>query len=414
MGWISLLPLAFFLLSYLGGSLLLGDFGAVPMTVAFASSAALGIAVSRGPLNKRLRRFSEGAGDRNILLMVWIYILAGAFSQTTLAIGAVSSTVNLMLHLLPSSMIFTALFVTSAFVSLAIGTSVGTIVALVPIAAGLAPQMGQPAALLAALVVGGSYFGDNLSFISDTTIAATQTQGVRMRDKFQQNIRVVWPAVAIMLIYCVVKGVLSGGAEAAGAVSFVKVVPYAAVLGFSLLGFHVLVSLGIGILLSSLIGVVTLGPSRVLTSLADGIGGMGDLIVIALLAGGLLELTRANGGLRLIVGALQKAVHGPRRAEGTIALLVATADLCTANNTVAIITVGRIVRDLAARFDIDPRRAASILDTASCITQGLLPYGVQMLLAAKLAGCSPLDILPQLYYPMLLVPGLILYIVRRR
>lgn len=413
MSKLSLLPLALFLLSYVGASALLGDFDSVPMTVAFVGSSALAVAVSRGSLAKRLRRFSEGAGDRNILLMVWIYVLAGAFSASTVAIGAVDSTVNLMLHLLPGSMVFTALFVTAAFVSLAIGTSVGTIVALVPIAAGLAGQLGQTPALLAALVVGGAYFGDNLSFISDTTIAATQTQGVKMTDKFRQNIRLVWPAVLAMLVYCVWAGLGVTATQELSHVSFVRVVPYAAVLAFSLIGFHVVVSLGIGIALSTLIAVLSLGPRLALSALGQGIGGMGDLIVIALLAGGMLELIRANGGLRLIVGWLQRLVRGRRGGEVAIAALVGTANLCTANNTVAIITVGRIVRDLSQRFGVDPRRAAAVLDTASCVVQGLLPYGVQMLLAARLAGCTPLDILPKLYYPMLLAPCILVYVLRQ-
>lgn len=401
---LSLLPLAFILAAYLGGSAAMGDFDRIPMTVAFLLSSCLAIGVSRGGLNKRIARFSAGAGDKNILLMVWIYVLAGAFACSASRLGAVDATVALTLRALPPSMVYAALFVAAAFVSLAIGTSVGTIVALVPIASGAAAQVGCAAADLAAVVVGGAYFGDNLSFISDTTIAATQTQGVKMADKFRMNIRIVWPAVAVMLCYCVVKGVGVEAAPAAAPVSFGLVIPYAAVIGLAVVGINVMVVLLVGVALTGIIGALGggLGFWEFLRALGDGVSGMGDLIIVAMLAGGMLELIRANGGLRLIIALMSRGVRGRRGAEASMAGLVALANLCTANNTVAIITVGRIARDVAERFGVDPRRAASILDTASCCVQGLLPYGVQMLIAARLAGCSPLDILPSLYYPMLL------------
>lgn len=413
---LSLLPLAFFLAAYLGGSAVMGDFDRIPMTVAFLLSSCLAIGVSRGGLNKRIARFSAGAGDKNILLMVWIYVLAGAFACSASRLGSVDATVALTLRALPPSMVYAALFVAAAFVSLAIGTSVGTIVALVPIASGAAAQVGCAAADLAAVVVGGAYFGDNLSFISDTTIAATQTQGVKMADKFRMNIRIVWPAVAVMLCYCVVMGVGVEAAPTAPPVNFGLVVPYAAVIGLAVVGINVMVVLLVGVALTGVIGALSggLGFWEFLRALGDGVSGMGDLIIVAMLAGGMLELIRANGGLRLIMSLMSRGVRGRRGAEASIAGLVALANLCTANNTVAIITVGRIARDIAERFGVDPRRAASILDTASCCVQGLLPYGVQMLIAARLAGCSPLDILPGLYYPMLLGLSLAISIVRKR
>lgn len=402
---ISLAPLAFFLIAYLGGSALMGDFYKFPITVAFLLSSCLAIAVSRGKINKRIARFSAGAGDKNILLMVWIYILAGAFAYTANKLGAVDATVALALRALPSSMVYVALFAAAAFVSLAIGTSVGTIVALTPIAAGVASQLGQPVAELAALVVGGAYFGDNLSFISDTTIAATQTQGVKMADKFKMNTKIVWPAVAIMLIYCIIKGLGTDYApEALGAINFGLVIPYATVIGLAVVGINVMVVLVVGIVMTGLIGCIggRMPFWDFIDAMGKGVSGMGDLIVVAMLAGGMLELIRANGGLRLIIALLSRGVRGRRGAQVAIGGLVAMANLCTANNTVAIITVGRIARDIADKFGVDPRRAASILDTVSCCVQGLLPYGVQMLIAARLAGCTPLDILPHLYYPMLL------------
>ncbi len=400
----ALTPLMFFLLAYLGGSAVLGDFYKIPMTVAFLASSILAVAVSRGGLNKRIARFSAGAGEKNILLMVWIYVLAGAFANSAQALGAVDATVGLTLRVLPPSMIYVALFAAAAFVSLAIGTSVGTIVALVPIAAGVAGQLGQEPATLAALVVGGAYFGDNLSFISDTTIAATQTQGVKMSDKFKMNVRIVWPALVFMVIYCIVKGVGCEVAPADGNVQFLYVLPYAAVIGLAIWGLNVMFVLVMGIVITGLIGILSgrFDFWGFLSNLGDGVTSMGDLIIVAMLAGGMLELIRANGGLRLIVCVLQKGIRGRRGAQVAIAALVSLANVCTANNTVAIITVSRIARDVSVRFGVDPRRTASILDTMSCCVQGLLPYGVQMLLASKLAGCSPLDILPSLYYPTLL------------
>lgn len=401
---LSLAPLAFFLLAYLGGSALVGDFYKIPMSVAFIASSCLAVAVSRGSLAKRIERFSAGAGHRNILLMVWIYVLAGAFAFTAKEIGAVDATVGLILRIMPSSMVYVALFIAAAFVSLAIGTSVGTVVALVPIAAGMAAQLGQPVAELVALVVGGAYFGDNLSFISDTTIAATQTQGVRMDDKFKMNIRLVWPALLIMLVYSIFKGLGSEVAPFVEPVSFAYVLPYAVVVGLAIWGVNVMVVLLVGIVAAGLVGVV---GGRIdfwgfLSDMGHGVSSMGDLIVVAMLAGGMLELIRANGGLRLILNLMQKGVSGRRGAQLSVAAIVAIANVCTANNTVAIITVGGIARDISSRFGLDPRRTASILDTVSCCVQGLLPYGAQMLLAANLAGCTPLDILPYLYYPVLI------------
>ena len=403
-GILSLVPLAFFLLAYLGGSVLLGDFYKIPMTVAFLASSCLAVLVSRGGLSRRIERFSAGAGHRNILLMVWIYVLAGAFAFTAKEMGAVDATVGLALRVLPSSMVYVALFLASAFVSLAIGTSVGTVVALVPIAAGMAAQLGRSPAELAALVVGGAYFGDNLSFISDTTIAATQTQGVRMSDKFKMNIRIIWPAMLVMLVYCVVMGVGRDARPLDGPVDFVYVIPYAAVVGLAIWGLNVMVVLALGIVVTGVIGIAggRLDFWAFLAGLGRGVTGMGDLIVVAMLAGGMLELIRSNGGLDFLMRLLQKGIRGRRGAQASIAALVALANVCTANNTVAIITVGRIAGDISSRFGVDPRRAASILDTVSCCVQGLLPYGVQMLLAAKLAGCSPLDILQSLYYPALI------------
>ncbi|MBR6250030.1 MAG: Na+/H+ antiporter NhaC family protein [Bacteroidales bacterium] len=414
--WLSLLPLALFLITYLGGSIAIGDFYKIPITIAFLVASAVALAVSKGNFNKRIKIFSAGASDKNIMLMVWIYILAGIFASAAKATGAVDATVNFTLSLLPPNMILLALFLAAAFVSLSIGTSVGTVVALTPIAAGVAVQTGQSAAELAAIVVGGSFFGDNLSFISDTTIAATQTQGCKMNDKFKMNIRIIWPAFVIMAIYCVVAGFNANAAPTIGDVDVVAIVPYATVILLSIIGVNVVIVLSSGILLTGIVGITTGSVPfwNFLSVMGSGVSGMGDLIVVALLAGGMLELIRANGGVRLIIDMFQRRVHSSRGAEFSIAGLVSVANICTANNTVAIITTGRIAKDLAVRYNVDPRRAASLLDTASCCIQGLLPYSVQMLLASTLVGCSPLEILPHLYYPLFIGICAIFSIVLRK
>ena len=404
MGMRALFPLVFFLAVYLGGSIALGDFYKIPLSVAFLAAAVLSVAMSRGRLSGRVRRFSAGAGSRNIMLMVWIYVLAGGFASSARSMGAVDAAVALVLHVMPGSMVMLSLFVAAAFVSISIGTSVGTIVALTPIAVGMSGGLGLSPAVLASVVVGGSYFGDNLSFISDTTVAATQTQGCQMSDKFRMNVRMIWPAVVAMLVLYVVWGRGVGPVGEVGGVDFVKVVPYATVLGLSALGLDVLFVLSVGIVLSGVIGVVSgaTGFWDFLSSVDEGVVGMGELIVVALLAGGMLELIRANGGVRALMGFFEGRIGGRRGAELSIGALVSVTNLCTANNTVAIITAGRIARDVAQRYGVDPRRAASILDTCSCAVQGLIPYSVQILLASKLAGCTPLEILPTLFYPMLI------------
>ncbi len=415
-GLLSLLPLVLFLLFYLGGSLAIGDFYRIPMTVAFLLTSALAVAVSKGKLNKRVAYFSSGAGDKNILLMVWIYILAGAFAAVAKQMGAVDATVALTLRILPANLVYVALFLAAAFVSLAIGTSVGTVVALTPIAAGVATQLGVSVPQLTAIVLGGAYFGDNLSFISDTTIAATQTQGCRMADKFRLNIRIVWPAFLFMIIYCAVCGYNLNATPSLAPIDFVGVVPYATVIGLSIVGINVLVVLLFGLFLAFSIGIVSLRTTfwQSLHTLSDGISSMGELIVIALLAGGMLELIRRNGGIRIIMSLFSKKIRGTRGAELAIAALVALANVCTANNTVAIITVGRIAHEISSRYHVDPRKAASILDTISCSVQGILPYGVQMLLAAKLSASTPLDILVHLYYPLLIAICMLVSIWIRR
>lgn len=373
------------------------------LTVAFMISSIYAVAISGGmPIRKRIDTYSRGAGANNLMLMLWIYVLAGAFAASAKAMGAVDATVNLALSLLPASMILPGLFLAACFISLSIGTSVGTIVALVPIAAGLAHSVDANLALTVAIIVGGAYFGDNLSFISDTTVVATQTQSCQMSDKFRVNALIVIPAAIIILI---IYGILGAGTKAPthiDAVQYMKVLPYIVVLVTAIAGMNVMAVLTLGSILCGIIGIIDGGYDIFgwFSAMGNGVIGMGELIIIAMMAGGMLEIIRENGGIDFIISKITAHVNSKRGAELSIAALVSMVNICTANNTVAILTVGNISKKIGDKFGVDNRKAASILDTFSCTIQGLIPYGVQMLLAAGLSGLSPLDIIPYLYYPM--------------
>lgn len=373
------------------------------LTVAFMISSIYAVAISGGmPIRKRIDTYSRGAGANNLMLMLWIYVLAGAFAASAKAMGAVDATVNLALSLLPASMILPGLFLAACFISLSIGTSVGTIVALVPIAAGLAHSVDANLALTVAIIVGGAYFGDNLSFISDTTVVATQTQGCQMSDKFRVNALIVIPAAIIILI---IYGILGAGTKAPthiDAVQYMKVLPYIVVLVTAIAGMNVMAVLTLGSILCGIIGIIDGGYDIFgwFSAMGNGVIGMGELIIIAMMAGGMLEIIRENGGIDFIISKITAHVNSKRGAELSIAAIVSMVNICTANNTVAILTVGNISKKIGDKFGVDNRKAASILDTFSCTIQGLIPYGVQMLLAAGLSGLSPLDIIPYLYYPM--------------
>lgn len=373
------------------------------LTVAFMISSIYAVVISGGmPIRKRIDTYSRGAGANNLMLMLWIYVLAGAFAASAKAMGAVDATVNLALSLLPASMILPGLFLAACFISLSIGTSVGTIVALVPIAAGLAHSVDANLALTVAIIVGGAYFGDNLSFISDTTVVATQTQGCQMSDKFRVNALIVIPAAIIILI---IYGILGAGTKAPthiDAVQYMKVLPYIVVLVTAIAGMNVMAVLTLGSILCGIIGIIDGGYDIFgwFSAMGNGVIGMGELIIIAMMAGGMLEIIRENGGIDFIISKITAHVNSKRGAELSIAALVSMVNICTANNTVAILTVGNISKKIGDKFGVDNRKAASILDTFSCTIQGLIPYGVQMLLAAGLSGLSPLDIIPYLYYPM--------------
>lgn len=382
-----------------------GDFYKMPVTVAFLAASVWAFFVSRpARLSQRIERFSAGAANRNIMMMVWIFILAGAFAQSARAIGAVDATVNLTLSILPPHMVLAGLFLAACLISLSIGTSVGTIVALMPVAVGLAEKAGVETALMAGIVVGGAFFGDNLSFISDTTIAATRTQGCRMQDKFRANAMIVLPAAVLVLAAYGILGWQETAVTTPGKVEWLRVFPYLLVLGTALAGVNVMLVLVLGLLGTGLVSSCLSSCSAMdwVASMGEGMTGMGELIIVTLLAGGMLELIRYNGGLSYVIRHLTAHVHTRRGAECCVALMVSLANLCTANNTVAIVTVGDISRRVAERFGISPSRCASLLDTFSCMTQGLLPYGAQLLMGSALAGVSALDIIPRLYYPMVM------------
>ncbi len=407
-GWVALTPLLLLAVLMVGFGLLADDFSKVPMAIVFLFTSIASLLTLRGhTLEERIKVFSHGAGNSELLLMVWIFVLAGAFASSAKAMGAVTATVDLTLSLLPSSVLLAGLFLASCVVSLCIGTSVGTIVALVPMAAELSTRTGTSLPLIVAAVVGGSFFGDNLSFISDTTVVATRTQGCSMRDKFRTNFRIVLPAAVVcFLIYI---GIGMGGQHAAytpsGSLDLWRILPYALVLVTAVAGVNVLVVLVLGIAATGIVGI-TEGSYDLLgwvSAMAEGIGGMGELILISMMAGGLLAVIRKGGGIDCIVNALTSRVKSRRGAEVCISLLVALTNCCTANNTVAILSVGGIAKDISERYGVDNRRAASLLDMFSCIVQGFIPYGAQLLMAAGLAEVSPMEIIPNLYYPMLLI-----------
>ena len=415
-GLIALSPLVVFIVLYLVTSIIARDFYKVPITVAFMTASIYAIIVFNGrPLRERIDVFSRGAGTSQMMLMLWIFVLAGAFANSAKTMGSIDATVNLALTLLPTQMLLAGLFLAACFISLSIGTSVGTIVALTPIAAGIAQQTGTSIPLMTAVVVGGSFFGDNLSFISDTTIMATSTQGCKLSDKFHVNSFIVIPAALIILVVYVIMGAVIASPGQVGEVSFMKVIPYLIVLVTAVFGMNVMAVLTLGIMLTGLIGISN-GAFDVfgwMKAMGDGILGMSELIIITMMAGGLLEIVKQQGGIDFIIKRLTRHVNTKRGAELSIAALVSLVNLCTANNTVAILTVGGISKHIGDRYGVDNRKAASILDTFSCMTQGLIPYGAQILMAAGLAQLNPISIVPYLYYPLAIGIAALLAILLR-
>ncbi len=408
----ALSPLLVFLILYLATSIIAQDFYAVPIAVAFLFSSIYALLTLKGTMTERIKIFAKGSGNSTMVLMLAIFILAGAFAASAKTMGAVDATVNLALKYLPEQTILPGIFLASCFISLSIGTSCGTIAALTPLAVGIAQQSGISTPLMVGLVVGGTYFGDNLSFISDTTIVATQTQGCSMKDKFRTNIRIVAPVALLMLIIYFFLGKQATTLTHINEVNFWLVLPYLAVVILAICGMNVLLTLSIGTLLTGIIGIAFHSYSIFgwLAAMNEGMMGMSELIIVTILAGGMFEVIRHNGGIDLIIKALTKRIKGQKGGELSIAALTCLVNVCTANNTVAIITTGPIAKDIAKRLHIDPRRSASILDTASCFTQGILPYGAQVLIAAGLSYVNPIAIISHLYYPMLIGIALLLAI----
>lgn len=411
----ALSPLLVFLILYLATSIIAQDFYAVPIAVAFLFSSIYALLTLKGTMTERIKIFAKGSGNSTMVLMLAIFILAGAFAASAKTMGAVDATVNLALKYLPEQTILPGIFLASCFISLSIGTSCGTIAALTPLAVGIAQQSGISTPLMVGLVVGGTYFGDNLSFISDTTIVATQTQGCSMKDKFRTNIRIVAPVALLMLIIYFFLGKQATTLTHINEVNFWLVLPYLAVVILAICGMNVLLTLSIGTLLTGIIGIVFNSYSIFgwLAAMNEGMMGMSELIIVTILAGGMFEVIRHNGGIDLIIKALTNRIKGQKGGELSIAALTCLVNVCTANNTVAIITTGPIAKDIAKRLHIDPRRSASILDTASCFTQGILPYGAQVLIAAGLSDVNPIAIISHLYYPMLIGIALLLAICFR-
>ena len=415
-GIIALSPIVVFILFYLVTSIIAGDFYKIPITVAFMVSSIYAIAVfTDRPLMHRINNYSRGAATEQMMLMIWIFVLAGAFAHSAKQMGSIDATVNLALSLLPPQMIFAGMFLAACFISLSIGTSVGTIAALTPIAVGLAQETGTDLAMMTAIIVGGSFFGDNLSFISDTTIMATQTQGCRLSDKFRVNAFIVMPAALVILVVYYFLGQDTIAPQQIPAVEWVKVIPYLTVLVTAICGMNVMAVLTIGIALCGIIGMFT-GSFDIygwFGAMGDGILSMGELIIVTMMAGGMLELIKQQGGIDFIINLLTRRVNSKRGAELSIATLVSLVDVCTANNTVAILTVGGIAKQIGDRFGVDNKKCASILDTFSCTVQGIIPYGAQILIAAGLASVNPVAILPYLYYPFSLGIVAILSILLR-
>lgn len=413
-GLLALSPAAVFLLLYVAVSILIGDFYVMPITVALLVASAWAVAIYSGPrLNERIERFSTAAGHSNILYMIWIFIMAGAFAALAKGIGAIDATVQLTLEVFPVHLLLPAIFLASCFISLAIGTSVGTVVAIVPLIVEIAESGGGSVPLFVATALGGAFFGDNLSFISDTTIAATRTQGCSMADKFKANFRIVCPAALITLLIYFIIGSDIDLSVPEKASDPLLILPYIIIIVTALAGINVLIVLSGGILAAIILAVLRtdMGVMDCCRLMGEGIGSMGELIVITLLAAGMLGLIKAMGGIDFILQSLTRYIHGKRGAQFCIATLVSLVNVCTANNTVAIISVGSIARKISEKYSIAPRRTASVLDTCSCIVQCLIPYGAQTLLATGLAGISPAAPWQYLYYPWMLALTVMIAII---
>ena len=421
----ALIPFGVFLVFYMGLSIVSGDFYRVPMTVAFLVASASALVLNhKASLKSKIDLFAHGMGDINIMTMCLIFVLAGAFAETARRMGAVDSTIQIALSFIPPHLMLCGLFMVACFISLAIGTSVGTIVALTPIALGVTQTLGISGGLCLGAVVGGAMFGDNLSMISDTTIAATRTQGIEMREKFTANLHVAAPAAIVTVILYIILS--HTGEPMAGRhltlKMFLDVIPYLCILVLALTGLNVMALLMLGTLLAGVIGIINGSFSFWEFLAAAGVGArsIADTLIVAILAGGLLIVIRYNGGIEYLMKKIERLIRGRRSCEFGIALLVGVVNVFTANNTVAIVIAGPIAKDLAKRYEVSPARSASILDTTSCIVQGMIPYGAQILSAVGLAGAAAVsasEVMKFLCYPYVLalfLTGSILLAGRRK
>ncbi len=411
-GFLALSPVAVMLVVYLGGALLFGDFYRMPMWVAFAVALLYGVALLRGnSWQQRAKVVAEGVSSKGVLYMIAIFCLAGVFAASAKRMGAVDATVELTLNAIPIEYLPAGIFLAACFISMSIGTSVGTIVTLTPVVVDMPIEGMTP--WLVAIVVGGAFFGDNLSFISDTTIAATQSQGCQMRDKFRTNFRLVLPAAIITLILYLCGDMPEAMVQYDGDGAWIKALPYVLVIMLAMMGIDVLVVLLIGFVASCMIGAMcdAIDVRGVIESVGEGLLSMVDLIVVTLLASAMMSVVRRAGGFDFLIQKITSKVSSRRGAEGAVVGLTALTNLCTANNTIAILTVGPIARDLSLRYAIEPRRTASLMDTTSCFVQGVIPYGAQLLMASSLAGVSPVAIIPYLYYPMLIGVSVVMSII---
>ena len=402
----ALLPIGVFLVIFLGAGIVFNDFYAMPAIVAFLIALFVAFLQNRGVgFQDKMRLIAQGVGEENIITMSLIFLCAGGFSGAVTAAGGVDSTVNLGLSLIPAHFVVAGLFVIGCFISVSMGTSMGTIAALAPIAAGISEKTGFSMAVCTAAVVCGAMFGDNLSMISDTTIAAVKTQGCEMKDKFKANFLIVLPAaVATVIFFWLVTGDMSFQLKDIGDYNLLLVVPYLVVLVGALIGINVFVVLIGGIVISLIVGVGTgnILLSEMFTVVGDGVTSMYDITVISIIVACIVSLVRANGGIHYILDLIRSRICGKRGAQAGIALLAFFVDLCTANNTVAIVMSGPIAKEISEEYGVDPKRSASLLDMFTSVGQGLIPYGAQLLSAATLTGLTPFDMLPYLVYPMLM------------
>ena len=415
-GLISISPLLVFLAIYTSSSIICGDFYAASIIVSFLIACLYAILIFKGKsIEERFAVLARGAAKEDIMTMVLIFILAGAFAATAKQMGAIDATVNLTLSLMPMKMMLCGMFIAACFVSLSIGTSVGTIAALTPIACGIANETGLSLPLMVAVIIGGSYFGDNLSFISDTTIMATKTQGCKLKDKFRYNLKIALPAAIITLVLYLIAGTAATATLVEREINYLLIIPYIYILVSAICGLNVMMLLSTGTILAGTIGILNekLTLAEWSSAMNNGIMGMSELIIVTLLAGGMIEVMKETGGIEYLKTKLTRKISSRTGAEISIAGLVVLTDFCTANNTIAILTTGPLAKEISTLYKIDPRRTASILDTFSCFAQSVIPYGAQMLIAAGLASINPIEVIPYLYYPFVLGIVAFLYIIFR-